>query len=286
MMRFVDQKTLKGGEDSCRVVAGLLTKSQVSHQQGMVDDEEIGTGSISARGVIKAAGVALALCPAALIPFAAELLPDFIFGHKAEVVPTAARRCSTPLYYRLQFVFFIREEFRFLFVSIQLAAAEIVPAAFYQHCLEAEPGIFLEKRDILTGQLFLKVNRVGRNNDPLFIPFCPDRCGEKIRQRLACPGPGLDHRHPVAIEGFSHGKSHPCLLRPVFIAGQLCRDNPFRRKKPIDLGERQVFKFFVGKCRDDLIATSCSVVDDIKTDPLISQGSGYLEISLRRGERS
>jgi len=284
MMAFINNQPLKWREDCRPGKTGLLAQGQVSHQQGVVHHQQVGAGGIAAGSIEMALGVETALHPTALVTLAAELLPDFIPRDEAQVVTTAAGGGFAPRHDRLQFRHFFRKESRLILVTVQLAQAEIVAPALDQHRPELDAGVLLQKGDVLAGQLFLQIDGIGGDDHPFLVPFRPECRREQIGQGFAGAGAGLDHGHPVAVEGFGNGKGHAGLLFPLFITGKVGSHHPARGKIGFDLPEGEILQFFPDKGGYGLVALFQTVIDDVEADPLVAEDGGDFQVGAGRGK--
>jgi len=239
MVPFVHHEALEGGEDGGGAVAGLLAQGHVGHEEGVVHHEDVGAGRLAPGTVEEAAGVEGALDPAALVRLAGHLLPGFGLGDEGEVAAASLGGMLAPGDDRLQFSGsrVVGEEGGLAFDAGQFPEAEVVGAPLHEDRPELDPGVALEKGDVFLDELFLEVDGVGGDDDPLLVADGPKDRRHQVGEGFAGAGAGLDDRHPVIVEGFGDGKGHPELLVPVLVAGEVRGQDPGRREDPLDFGE-------------------------------------------------
>lgn len=86
--------------------------------------------------------------------------------------------------------------------------------------------MLLEKRNIFLDQLFLEIDGVGGDDDPLLVAQTPEGGGEEVGEGFADAGTGLDNGDALLVEGFGYGKGHARLFGAVFVAFRFSASTP------------------------------------------------------------
>jgi hypothetical protein len=114
----------------------------------------------------------------------------------------------------------IEKRLRLRLCHAKAAQADVVAATLYEDRPELIRHDGLQEGNVLANQLFLKADRVRRDDDLQVLLFA-DRLnrGHEIGERLADAGAGLDQKLAAAGNCIGDGLGHLQLLRPGFVAG-------------------------------------------------------------------
>ena len=99
------------------------------------------------------------------------------------------------------------------------------------------------------------------------------KTGQNHRNRA-----GLDHRHPVFVEGLGNGEGHAGLFVTVLVPLQVGGEEAVGGVPPLNLREGEALQGSPGEGGDRLVAAGGVVVDDVEADPLVSQDAGDLDV--------
>jgi len=94
-----------------------------------------------------------------------------------------------------------------------------------------------QKGEVLSDQLFLQVDGVGGDDDPLVVAHGPQDGRHQIGQGFAGAGAGLHQDDLVAVEGLGHGTGHAQLFVALLVALQVCHHAIGSEDRPISSRE-------------------------------------------------
>ena len=110
--------------------------------------------------------------------------------HPSPVLRLHSRRAANSLASSL-----FLEQGRLGFDGLQFPQTEVVGATFDKDGPKVEPTLLLQEGNILLDKLFLKIDGIGGDDDPLTVANGPEHCWEKIGQGFASAGARLDNGH-------------------------------------------------------------------------------------------
>ena len=221
MMTFVDHQAIPRRNDSSVLpVSRRAPHRNVRHQQVMIDNNHLRSCSRAPRLEEKAALEVLTLVARAEIRLRRNFIPYFRAWRIRQIAQGSVFGYCCPLRNCLYAAVLIVEKSR----ADELCLLETETAEIVSPTLEKSKAhrlifaeCFLEKWKVLSDELFLQIDRVGRYNRPLVCQDCPSQCGKQISKRFAHAGARLDEPDPVVVVKSRNGARHVALRRPVLV---------------------------------------------------------------------
>ena len=175
---------------------------------------------------------------------------------------------------------FAVEEPRLGLGGLGAAQAEVVVAPLDEDGAEVEAAGALEEGEILADQLFLQVDGVGRDDDPLFVLLRPEESGDEVGEALAGAGAGFDHCQLAVVEGFGDMEGHAQLFGAFFKIGEGIRHRPARPEDGGDCCHLQRHFSARGKGLHHPVDVADGIVDDEEADAEAAQLRCDIQIGL------
>ena len=198
----------------------LPTQRQVTEEQRMVDDDQVGPVCGLAGGEVEAVVVIRALPAEAIAAVRFHQIPDGRHWLQRQVGPAAVFRDAGPPADGDELIDrgVVREQRgHTLLGDAEAAAAEVIAPAFDEGRPEVEREFTLQKRNVFGDELFLQGDGVRGDDDRQIFP-----CGHgldrrhQVRERLANARAGLDENFLTVGDRPRHGLGHVDLLRARF----------------------------------------------------------------------
>ena len=233
MMRLINDQAGKWRQDrECRIIVGLAAQRKVCQQQRVIDHQDVGPGSLPPGLMKEAAAEMRALAATALVGFAADLFPDHFVWQEGEVLTGAVAGLLGPLAQGVQLAdMFAVKQSRLGGGAVKPALAEVVRSTLDQDHLEVQAGGPLQEGQVFADQLFLEIDRVGRNDQSFTIGQRPEDRRDQVGEAFAGSGPRFDQGDAMMVEGLGHGERHAQLLGSIFEAGQILADQTARAEQ-------------------------------------------------------
>ncbi len=253
----------------------------------MVDDEELRGGRPAARSLIEAVLEVRAARPEADVGVAAHLLPGLVGRREREVGQGAVLGALHPLQERPHLVgAIVLEERRLGLGREQRPPDRDVVAAPLDERPAHVADQLADEREVLAGELLLKVDRVGGQDGPLSVLLGPARCGQEVGQGLSRTGPGLYDRDAALVEALDDALEHRSLPGPVLVPSEAARELPTGREHAVELGPVQADAHAGQRWLHHDVQARRVVVDDRGPQPSLVEASRHGEIRLGGLERA
>ena len=216
-VRFVeDQEVVR--EKVAFIAFLLLFQSAEQHEeQGVINHHHVGREQPPARLLEETTRILSAGLRGADVRFAANLCPDLWIGLERQIAQRAVDRCARPVGEPGEIALLGRVEkfVRTLHRALQPARTKIILPAFHECGLELDRQNLFHDRDVLVQQLFLEVDRVGRNDRLLLFLDREKGRRNEVGKRFAYAGPGLYYEVALFLQRLRDGRRHRLLLRPI-----------------------------------------------------------------------
>ncbi len=161
----------------CQVVLGQVVdtghaQGEIAEEKGVVDDQDVARLHAALGGLPEALFVEGTSLAKAVTVLSADLVPDVRLGERGEIGERALGGVGGPVLDHpegIELALVVEEIALAAAGLLQTALAEVVVAALDQDGGELIGQDRAKQRDVLVDELFLKRDRMGGDDDPLFV---------------------------------------------------------------------------------------------------------------------
>ncbi len=219
-----DRDVVLGQEAGARASQG-----QVAHEQGVVDDQDVGRPHSLASLEVEAVAELGAFLAQAVAVLGGHGVPDGRGGPEVEVGPAPVLgpvRPELDLGELVEVLDLLESRPGTRRGGVKPPEADVVRPPFHQDGRELVRHDRPEERDVFLQELFLEADRVGRDDDLLAGLGRREDRRDEVGEALAHACPGLDHQVRLVLDRPRHGAGHHHLLGAFLVPVQPPGDRP------------------------------------------------------------
>ncbi len=194
---------------------------QVGEEECVIDDEQIAAVHSALGGLPVTGVVEFAFLTQAISLLSADLVPHAELRHLRQRRQRSIVRVLRPVLdrpERFELAIIVEQVILPPARLFQTPLAEVVASALDQNRGELIGIDRLDQRDVFLDELFLKRNRMSRDDDAFFVPDRPVDRGDEIGEAFADAGAGFDDEVMLFGKRLFHRCRHLELLRAMFVS--------------------------------------------------------------------